>query len=450
MAQQQQQSDGILTWALIGCACLGVMGIMAWIIASHLIVYYMTPVVDSLAFPWRWIPGGWAKDQITQLNFNYVIFRRHPAHISFTDWLQYVNLGLKPWVLIFTFVAIWLFIRQNRYIKAGRMNEKMTPENLAGQMMRVFTDIAPVVKLQHDLVANRLSRWKRQIFPHEFIEKARHQGKSVLVRDSKRGGLTVDQGRLDAYLRTTKKYKQDGIVFMRSRFLGRQIVDLSHDIKNPPAFPDRLSDAGKAIFAILAPYAFNANKGKVQSKEVADALNFSAYGSEQGMANLSLPIVQKSFDQWRDYPLAKKIAKIHHWEHTYLFALLEHAQRSGKIGTWNFIWLKPTNRIMFYVLNSVGRKTPHSEASLAFSQYQFEKQAAQMGRLPITPQGKPVIFTGKVLDALVEEWEFWRTAEDNDDDWWKKDESLDWENNDILLRELGLLEQSQKPPVGTL
>jgi len=451
MAQNpQQQSDGILTWILVGCACIGIMGILLWIVGSHMIVYYFTPIIDALAFPWRWMPSSIAEQQVAQLDFNYVLFRRHPAHISFPDWLAYVNLGLKPWVLVFAVVAAWLFRRQVRYIKMGRMNEKMTPESLAMQMMRVFTDIAPVVKLQKDLVANRLSKWKRQVFPYEFIQKARHQGKSVLVRDNERGGLKIDNGRLDGYLRTTKKYKQDGITLMRSRFLGRQIVDLVNDIKKPPVFPDRLSDAGKAIFAILAPYAFNANKGKVQSKDVADALNLSAYGSTQGMANLALPLVQKSFDEWRNNPLAKKIAKIHHWEHTYLFALLEHAQRSGKIGTWNFIWLKPTDRIMFYVLNSVGRKTPHSEAALAFSQYQFEKQAAKTGRLPVTPQGKPVIFTERVLDALTEEWEFWRTAEDNDDDWWKKEEAIDWEQNDILLKELGLLDQSIKPPKDVL
>jgi len=451
MAQHpQQQSDGLVTWVLIGCACLGIMGLLAWVVASHLIVYYLTPVVDVMASPWRWLPDSLGKDQVAQLNFNYVLFRRHPSHITLSDWIAYVNLGFKPWVGIFIIFAVLLFRRQVKYVKHGKMNEKITPESLASQMMHVFTDIAPVVKLQSDLVANRLSKWRRQVFPHEFIEKARYQGKKVLVRDSKRGGLQVDMMRLDGYLRTSKVYKHEGNILLCSRFLGRQIVDMSYDMKKSSVFPDRLSDTGKAIFAILAPYAFNANKGKAQSKQVADALNLSAYGAPQGMANLELPIVQASFDQWRDFPLARKIAKLHHWENTYLFALLEHAQRSGKIGTWNFIWLKPMNRILFYVLNSVGRKTPHSEAALAFSQYQFESQAAKMGRLPVTPQGKPVIFTERVLDALISEWEFWRGAQDSEEDWWKSDESLDWEKNDLLMKELAVSSKAPDSPRDSL
>jgi len=444
MAQQQSRPDGVGTWLLIAAGCVGIFGALIWLMLSHMIVYYFTPVFDKLGFLWRILPFGLGSSQTAQMDFNYVLFRRHPAHIPFMDWVRYINLTLKPWVFVFIPFATWMFVRQSKYIKKGRLNEKMTPESLATQMMQVFTDIAPVVKLQKDLVADKLSRWRRQVFPHEFIEKARYQGKKVLVRDPKRGGLKVDAGRLDGYLRTVKPYRHGKLSLIHSKFLGRQIVDLRNDAKVLPAFPDRLSDAGKAIFAILAPYAFNSGKEKEQSKRVADALNLSAYGAPQGMPNLSLPVVAESFEQWRNYALAKKIAKIHHWENTYLFALLEHAQRSGKIGTWNFIWLKPTDRILFYVLNSVGRKTPHSEAALAFSQHQFEHRAAKMGRLPVTPDIKPVIFTSNVVHSFINEWEFWRTAEDDNNDWWKEEGLLDWDQNELLMQALGI--NTEMPP----
>src|SRR3546814_19148164 len=80
-----------------------------------------------------------------------------------------------------------------------------------------------------------------------------------------------------------------------NRFLGNQIMNFAVDIgknKKQTCYPDRLSNAGKAIFAILAPHAIGSGKGKSQSKIVSDSLSLSAYGTSKGLANLALPVVQ--------------------------------------------------------------------------------------------------------------------------------------------------------------
>src|SRR5690606_764328 len=137
----------------------------------------------------------------------------------------------------------------------------------------------------------------------------------------------------------------------------------------------------------------NGKKGKQESQTVIDALNLSAYGSPDGAANVSVPAAQTSFERWRDHKLAQRLARIYHWEHTFLYALLEYAQKSGKIGTWSFIWLKPMDRVMFYCLNTVGRKTPHAESALCFSQHQFERRCAKMAWLPLKNDYSPRIFS---------------------------------------------------------
>lgn len=58
------------------------------------------------------------------------------------------------------------------------------------------------------------------------------------------------------------------------------------------------------------------------------------------------------------------------WSHTFMIDLMERAREYGGILiTADFIWLKPVDRQLFYVLNSAGRKTPQIEAAGAFAQY---------------------------------------------------------------------------------
>lgn len=445
MSNGKPQQDGLLAWVGMGVVCFLVMGALLWLVASHKIVYYSAPVLDFFAYPWRLLPQSTAGTKVSDLNVYYEISRRAARHMDFGSWVSYVNLALRPLSILFVGVAVYLFRKQHRSIKEKRLTQRLTPTQLAMNMMRVFTDIAPVVSIQEKLVSNSLKKWARQVFPEELIRKARYQGKSVLVNDLRRGCLMVDEARLKGYFQETKAWKHNEITLMHSRHLGRQIVDILQDGKTKGlVFPDRLSNAGKAIYAILAPYAFGASKGKIESKTVSDALNMSSFGSPEGMANLSIKEVSDSFDKWREHPLARRLAKIHHWENTFLWSLLEYARKSGKIGTWNFIWLKPTNRVLFYALNSAGRKTPHSEPSLAFSQFQYEERVARAGRLPLTKNGKHVIFSPKVVEALQEEWELWLAGDEDTENWWKSGTANDWEANSGLMQALS---EMKAPPV---
>ena len=105
---------------------------------------------------------------------------------------------------------------------------------------------------------------------------------------------------------------------------------------------------------------------------------------------------------------------------------------------------------MFYVLNTVGRKTPHSESAMAFSQLQYERKTARIGNLPIDPQGKPIIYTKKVIDSLTEEWEFWRHGDEDTDDWWQNPNLSDWDQNQHLISELRSLDQKTDIPKDAL
>ena len=89
---------------------------------------------------------------------------------------------------------------------------------------------------------------------------------------------------------------------------------------------------------------------------------------------------------------------IHGYTYTLLASLLLFTRKlTGVQSTAAFQWLKPVNRTLFYILNSLGRQeTYHIEACGAMSHWQCEQQA-QMAIF--TPQLRPAIdYRGMVLN----------------------------------------------------
>lgn len=441
--------DGIIAWLLISLAVLASLGFLAWLIASHKIVYFSGKFFDLAAFPWRYIPTQTAAQVVADLDMNYVLAMRHAAYVSIGDWISYGNLALKPWSFLFIGLMVFLSIKQFKTIKQKMINKPMSPAQLAKISSHTFSEIAPVLHIQEALVDDKLPGWRRQTFPIEMLEQARYQGKSLFI-PTQNGGKSLDVNRLKSYLLETKKHKVGGLSLHTSVHLGTQIVNLKHDLvdiegKKELIFMDRLSNEGKAILCILAPYAFNKNKGREESAEVKDALNYSAYGSKNGQANLAVEEAQQAFAKWRKSPEVNRLALKHHWEYPFLCALLTLAQRRGKIGTWQFIWLKPMNRVMFYSLNTVGRATPHAQAAMTFSQQQFDIAAAKKGNLPVDRELNSTIYVDKVIESFEAEWAFWLESTPESKE---QDSEFDYdENSDGIKALLAEIQKSQVVPV---
>ena len=156
--------------------------------------------------------------------------------------------------------------------------------------------------------------------------------------------------------------------------IGNQVVNLHADIRslNTLIYPDRFSPTGKIIFALFCAHAFGGAEGKADYAKARDQLNNSARGEKNGFANLT--VAGWLFEKYRTNETARKLFSVHYWEYTYLYELAVLAKRQGKCGHWEFIWLKPMNRILFYVMNTVGRITPHTESAAAYAQYIYEKR----------------------------------------------------------------------------
>lgn len=92
------------------------------------------------------------------------------------------------------------------------------------------------------------------------------------------------------------------------------------------------------------------------------------------------------------------------WRNLALVALYEAARRKGVLPTAEFIWLRPLNRPLFYLLNNVGRRTAWPEIAGAWSHYRAEKTLADMLRTSRGIREPQVVEAVNALEvALYEE-----------------------------------------------
>jgi len=423
----EEKGSGILE--IIG-ACVAVCVVMIaliWLMAQQKVVWYSLPLLRLLAETYDLLPLPGFDVRYAELTGTLAAYARKPAGVNFFHYVSTVNTLMLPTVFIFIPLIAGCCTYSFLGAKAS-FYRRFKGDDLMEDLVKVFSGIAPVIKIGDDLIQNKNPKWSKQTSPEDFLKKARVNGRPIIVD----GEISPDLARM--YL-TGMDVKEDAVFregkrLVVSTTLGRQIVDMRVDAARAKktCFADRLSPEGKAIFCILAPFAFIIGKeGKAISARARDALNWSAYGSRDGVANLS--VAQPYFDKLRTIPQAQALFRVYHWEYTFLFELFLRAKRQGKITTGDFRWLKPTNRVMYYTLNNVGRDVAHSESAAAFNQHAFETKAFRLNRLPMLrdKEGKlvPVIFVECVIDGLLREYEWLKKAKDDEsEDGWLQDESL--------------------------
>ena len=80
--------------------------------------------------------------------------------------------------------------------------------------------------------------------------------------------------------------------------------------------------------------------------------------------------------------MVQKVIQSHAYVLTTMASMLEAAREDGVQASADFLWLKPLDRRMWYMLNTVGRQTPFAEVAGPFSHWTAEKE---MGRKLLVP-----------------------------------------------------------------
>lgn len=67
-------------------------------------------------------------------------------------------------------------------------------------------------------------------------------------------------------------------------------------------------------------------------------------------------------------------------------SLLEFARQDGVLPSAEFLWLKPLDRRLWFLLNCVGRQTPFAEIAGAFAHWKAEKEFGKPLTVPMVEE----------------------------------------------------------------
>ncbi len=251
---------------------------------------------------------------------------------------------------IFAFLS-YLNNAKTRFTRNFDMNSKASYE------MKNWPQITPVVKL--DLVSEHVEKgkWAMAATPmqfavkHDLLEDIEQIANNDYARKM-RSVASVNRGR-------AKK------VFALQ--LGKQWQGVQ---KLPPHV--------KALFAVFAAKANRDRDGCTNLLDQISASTFTGKYDFSGTERLLIKHIR--------VPSIMKIMQHHAYVYTVMASMLEHARDDGVMASSDFLWLKPLDRRLWFVLNGVGRCTAACDIAGIYAHWLAEKELGYPLRVPVVDE----------------------------------------------------------------
>lgn len=204
-------------------------------------------------------------------------------------------------------------------------------------------------------------------------------------------------------LREHKKLAEEGALSRDARIevtLNRQkaVEVFVRQLGRPWEGIDALNMHTKALFAA---FAARANGDIAGAAAILRQISISSHSRR-----LNFSGVKELLDKYRDTPLVVEVTKRHAFVLSVMATMIEVARTVGVQASADFLWLKPIDRRLWYMMNSVGRQTPVVEAAGPFSHWLVEKR---LGRKIVTPMIEEAV---KALDEAIQSVIYKSGAED--------------------------------------
>ncbi len=134
--------------------------------------------------------------------------------------------------------------------------------------------------------------------------------------------------------------------------------------------------------ALLAVFAARANRDREGADAILNRISISANSGK-----LDFTGVRELLDKHvRDNKLVAKAINQHAYVYTVMASMLELARTDGVLACADFLWLKPVDRRLWYMLNSVGRQTAVTEIAGAFAHWLAEKKVRRPLKVPMVDE----------------------------------------------------------------
>lgn len=236
-------------------------------------------------------------------------------------------------------------------------------KDLAKEEVVNYPQISPVVNL--DLINVDIDKgpWAMSLTPMQFCKRYQLLEE---VRPQRREGMSRSEwNKVEVILRRGRANK---IFAMQLGMLW--------------AGPDRLPPHARALFA-----AFIARMN-ADSKAASNLIMQMARTSTKKLDTTGTTELLKKH---MGTDTVKKLLATHAYNYTVMMAALAGARDDGVQASSDFLWLKPLDRRLWYILNTVGRQTPFVESAGIFAHWRAEQEAGQRLLVPMVEEASKAL-----------------------------------------------------------
>jgi intracellular multiplication protein IcmP len=363
MAQQAQQQSGDNSMAPIWfMVLLFVTGYIIWVTAHRYIVslVFQLNIIEAKIIHF-FIGSKLLAEEV------YLMQTVDPAAVTWSQLLTLTksvgDYARYPMIVILVFMAFFLY-RSNVTLKFRRAHDMKT---LRAQEQLNWPSIMPIVK--QDLVAIDINTgpWAMALTPMEFARKYKLLKKEDALLDNPVPGQEMTAGvrRGDA-----------------KRVFTLQLGPYWDGF-------DRCSPQARALAAV---FLARINRDRGAAEKILETLDKTASMGKPDYA-IALPTLKK----YQHTEIAQEIMSRHAYLLTVLASLLQSSRDDGVVPSAEFLWLKPIDRRLWYMLNCVGRQTSFAEVAGPFAHWKAE---IAMGRPSLVPMIDEAI---KALEIAIKE-----------------------------------------------
>lgn len=268
-----------------------------------------------------------------------------------------------PVIVIFIILAIILY-RSNVTLRFRRTHDMKT---LRAQEQHNWPAIMPVIK--QDLVSIDINEgpWAMALTPMEFAKKYNLLRKEDAILDNPEPGMEFTAG------------------------IRRGDAKRVFTLQLGPYW-DGFDKCSPQAAALAAVFMARMNRDRAAASMILETLDKTA---SEGKPDFT--VAKSVLQKYQNTEAVQEIVQSHAYMLCVLAGLLSGARDDGVVPSAEFLWLKPYDRRLWYMLNGIGRQTPFAEVAGPFAHWKAEKA---MGRRSLVPMIDEAI---KALETAVKE-----------------------------------------------
>jgi intracellular multiplication protein IcmP len=368
---QQQDNSMAMIWIIIG---IFVFGAIAWVVFKEYIVHFFYAVRQAQIYPIKLfmemhlLPNSYAEQVIRASNF---MSQTPPLDFDYKE-IPWISATVLRFYSIPSFVVLVIFAFLVYRSNATEQFRKVyNMERLVMQEKQNWPQVTPVCKMRIDQMPLEEGTWAMGMKPLDFCRKYR-----LLAEEAEGPERVVFNPRV----KRTATLLTDRATNIFSLQVGRPFQGVGF-------LPKHL----QALFAVFAARIAGDREG------ASNLLDVIARSTEKGQLNFSQ--VAALLNKHKTHKLVRRAIISHAYETTIMAQMLEYARNDGVLACADFLWLKPIDRSMWFLLNSVGRQTAFVEISGAFAHWLAEKEIGRPIHVPMVEQA--IVGLEKAVEEFI-------------------------------------------------